>query len=104
MTTKRSTVQLNLPATLLSNSAQGDGVLRSSEHGDEATRVASELFDLACAAARLQSKEIAAICGVSRSLADKWRSVDARECPSLAQLLKLPITFQLALHRAMNQR
>lgn len=81
---------------------------RNSEQGPEAfaqsEQFASELLHEAFDAARLENKEIAHLCGVSVSLVEKWRSSEARGCPSFAQLLRLPPTFHLALHRAMNRR
>lgn len=71
---------------------------------DAAALVASELFDAACTQSGLITKEIAALCGVSESLVWKWRSSEARVCPSFAQLLMLPFRFHLSLIRAWNKR
>ncbi len=54
--------------------------------------------------AHLERKEIAHLCGVSESLVDKWCSVDQRGCPSFVQMLMLPPSFHLALHKAMNAK
>lgn len=89
--------------------SEHDGVsFRNSEQVGQALReseqLAVELLNAAFEAARLDNKEIAHLCGVSVSLVEKWRSTDARGCPSLAQMLRLPPTFHLALHRALNKR
>lgn len=75
---------------------------RTSEQAPDV--VASDLFDAACDLARLENKDIAHLCGVSVSLVEKWRSREARGCPSFVQMLKLPATFHIALFRVMNSQ
>ena len=74
-----------------------DPLFRSSEH------LAAEVLDGAFSAAGLTNKEIAHLCGVSVSLVEKWRSVEARGCPSFVQMLLLPPAFHLQLHRQLNR-
>ena len=89
--------QLSIPPMPLGNSEQPHGVFRNSEQD------AANLFNAACEEARLSNKDIAHLCGVSISLVEKWRSPDARGCPSFVQLLMLPPRFHLELHRALNK-
>lgn len=100
--------QLSLPPVPLRNSEQSEAVFRNSEQDDpvfrKAEQDASELFDRACTLARLENKEVAHLCEVSVSLVEKWRSREARGCPSLVQMLLLPPAFHLALHKVMNRR
>lgn len=93
-----------LGAAVLGNSEQRLAALRIQEHADDRHVLAASILDEAFRLANLESKEAAHLVGVSTSLVDKWRSVDERGCPSLAQLLMLPPTFHIALHRVMNRR
>lgn len=70
----------------------------------KAERDAAELFDAALTRAKLGNKEVAHLCGVSPSLVEKWRKADSPNRPSFVQMLLLPPSFQLELHRAMNAR
>lgn len=117
----RANVQLNLPPTEVRrseprepsfrepepssagrasfrNSEQNEAALGNSEH------IAADVLNTAFQNARLDNKEIAHLCGVSVSLVEKWRSTEARGCPSFAQLLMLPPAFHIELHRALNKR
>lgn len=89
--------------------------LRSSEPDADALRIAedrievanvakAEILSEAFAIANLDPKEIAHLCFVSRSLAEKWQKSDQRACPNLIQLLLLPPTFWVAIHRVTNRR
>jgi hypothetical protein len=111
----RANTQLNLPPAEVLNSEQHSTAFRKSEHDEAAFRIpeqavdassvlAAELFDAACTDAKLTSKEVAHLMGISESLVQKMRSTESRGCPSFAQLLKLPPSFHLALHRSMNRR
>jgi len=80
------------------NSEQDEMALRESEH------CAARLLDAAFRDAGLESKDVAFFCGVSTSLVEKWRSPEQRGCPSFVQMLLLPPTFHLALHRRLNKR
>ena len=90
----------------LRSSEQGSGAFRKSEQADEspAEQLAAELLDQALIDCGLSNKEVAHLCGVSVSLVEKWRSAEQRGAPSFVQLLLLPPSFHLALHRAMNRR
>jgi hypothetical protein len=46
--------------------------------------------------------EVAEILKVSRSLVDKWCSETEHSCPSYVQMFRLPVSFQLALHSALD--
>jgi DNA-binding transcriptional regulator YiaG len=70
----------------------------------KAEQLAAELLNDAFDRAQLENKEIAHLCGVSVSLVEKWRSREARGCPSFVQMLLLPPSFHIALHRSMNER
>lgn len=71
---------------------------------EQADVIAAQLFDEALKNARIPSSFVAAHLGVSESLVSRWRSPNYREQPSFAQMLRLPFSFQLGLHRAMNAR
>jgi hypothetical protein len=98
--------QLRLPPMPLRNSEPSGAGLRKEEplSVDDATRDASDLFDDALTTARLRNQDVAALLSVSESMVQKWRNPERRECPSFAQLLRLPLAFHLALHRALNRR
>jgi DNA-binding transcriptional regulator YiaG len=100
--------QLNLPPAELRASEQSSPSFRNSEQDIEALgkseQLAATFLNQALDAADLTNKEVAHLCGVSVSLVEKWRSTEARGCPSFVQLLMLPPTFHLELHRAMNRR
>jgi hypothetical protein len=87
-----------VPVEAFRRSEQDSDALRESE------QLAAEILDAAFIAACINNKEIADLCRVSVSLVEKWRSRDARGCPSLVQLLCLPTRFHIELHRAMNRR
>lgn len=74
------------------------------ERDADAYRASAELFDAACRRAQLDRKEIAHLLGISQSLVDKWASPNERACPSHPQMLRLPLSFHLALWWAMNRR
>lgn len=103
-----SHLQRSLPPMELRGSEHPGPAFRNSEQVEEALgsseRLAADLLNTAFSAAHLDNKQIAHLCGVSVSLVEKWRSTEARGCPSLVQILLLPPTFHLALHRAMNAR
>jgi transcriptional regulator with XRE-family HTH domain len=112
--------QLNLPPALLTNSSQEQDARTNSSRepaartncSEEAERLAALFFDeglreakdLAGAPAPISSKEVASLLGVSESMVNRWRSTNYREGPSFTQMLRLPLSFHLALHRAMNRR
>ena len=110
MPRSRSECQLNLPPSLLTNGSQ-EAALRTkrSQGADpltgrshEADRRAAALLDAAFQDARLTNAEIAYLCGIGESLVRRWRSPEYREQPSLGQLLRLPVAFHLALHKALD--
>ncbi len=92
----------------LGKSEPSDTPFRKSEQPNEAfgksEQVAAELLNEAFDRASLDNKEIAHLCGVSVSLVEKWRSTESRGCPSFVQMLMLPASFHLALHKAMNRK
>lgn len=104
----RRHVQPDAPRLPLRTSEQLKAELRNSEQPEpvcgKAEQMAAELLDDAIVRACLTNKEIAHLCGVSVSLVEKWRSTDARGCPSFVQMLLLPPVFHLSLHKAMNAR
>jgi hypothetical protein len=71
---------------------------------EEAAKASSEIFDEAIRAAKLTNKEVAHLLGCSASLVMKMRSPEDRATVSFAQMLRLPLTFHIELHRAMNRR
>lgn len=91
-----------------SGAGQRESTFRYSEHEPDACgnpeQLASQLFDEALTAARLTTKEVAHLLGISESLVQKMRSSESRGCPSFVQMLRLPPVFHLELHRAMNRR
>jgi len=97
--------QLNLPPSLLSNETQGSDVRpKSTQPDDDASILAAELFDQALTEARITNDEAAYLLGISASLVRRMRSRHARERASFVQLLRLPFSFHVALHRVMNRR
>lgn len=104
----RSQFQMNLPPVEVRGSEQPKATFRKSEQDAEpfgrSEQLAAKLLDAAFEAAGLDNKEIAHLCGVSVSLVEKWRSTEARGCPSFVQLLCLPPSFHIALHRQMNRK
>lgn len=105
----RANAQLNLPPSLLPKREHSDALLPKQEQQQqpsitECDAVAAQLFDEALTASGLSSQEVAYLLGVSESLVRKMRSVNCRENVSFTQLLKLPPSFHLALHRSMNRR
>lgn len=94
----RTSEQIKVP---FRKSEQPAPAFGNPEHVDA---LAAELLNAAFDAARLTNKEIGHLCGVSVSLVEKWRSPETRGCPSFLQLLLLPPSFHIALHRAMNKR
>jgi hypothetical protein len=105
--------QLQLPPMPLRNTEPGTPAFRSSEDATAAFHqaegdgyaIAALLFDQALRDPRcpMTNQEVAYLLKVSESLVQKWRSPGARACPSFAQMLKLPTSFHVALHRAMNR-
>ena len=95
------------PMELRKSEPSGD-LFRNSEHDPDGFRkseqFAAELLHEALKVAGLDNKDIAYLCGVSQSLVEKWRSTEARGCPSYAQLLCLPASFHIALFRLMNKK
>lgn len=85
-------------ASAFRKSEQAGESLGTSEH------LAAALLDEAMENAGLTNKEVAHLCDVSVSLVEKWRSTEARGCPSFVQMLCLPPAFHLELQRAMNRR
>jgi len=104
----RRHLQSDAPQLPLRTSEQLKAPFRSSERGADALsqseQIAAELLRAAFKRARLNDKEIAHLCGVSRSLVEKWSSTEQRGCPSFVQLLLLPPSFHYALHKEMNAR
>lgn len=70
----------------------------------EADLEASKLFDQAITDAGLSNKEVAYLLGKSTSLVHRMRSTEERERVSFSQLLLLPPSFHIALHRRLNHR
>lgn len=81
---------------------------RKAEHDtetlSESERMAAEVLDAAFIESGLTTKEAAHLCNCSPSLIEKWRSTESRGAPSFAQLLLLPLSFHVALHRALNRK
>lgn len=101
--------QLNLPPATVQNLSPLETSRKKVSATDlqaisEADRLAAELFDAALTHARISSTFVAVHLGVSESLVSRWRSPNYREQPSFSQMLRLPFSFQLGLHKAMNQR
>lgn len=100
--------QRSLPPMELRASEQPDATFRNSEHEADvlgkSEQLAALFLNQAIDRAGLTNKEVAHLCGVSVSLVEKWRSTEARGCPSFVQMLLLPPAFHLELHRAVNRR
>lgn len=100
--------QLSLPPMPVGKTEPSDAAFRKSEQADgplgKSEQLAAELLDEAFGCAGLANKETAHLCGVSVSMVEKWRSSEARGCPSFVQLLLLPPSFHIALHKSMNKR
>lgn len=71
---------------------------------DSADAEAAAIFDDALTGARITSKEVAALVGVSESLVNRWRSPNYREAPSFTQMLRLPVSFHWHLNKALNRK
>lgn len=84
------------------NQTQSETTLPKETH--DAQSLAAELFDEALREARIETGEVAYLLGISESLVRRMRSKDARERVSFVQMLRLPPTFHIELHRAMNRR
>ena len=97
----RSDSQLNLPPTPLQSVSSAPVERKKVSPADVD---AAALLDEALASARITSKEVAILADVSESLVSRWRSPHYSEAPSFGQMLRLPPSFHLALHRAMNRR
>lgn len=104
----RSSEQLKAGLRKSEPQSNSDAMFRNTEPSADACgkaeHIAAELLDDAFTRAGLTNKEIAHLCGVSVSLVEKWRSTEARGCPSFVQMLLLPPVFHLSLHKAMNAR
>lgn len=99
----RTNRQLNLPpAPLQTLSRKPES--RKKFSPDAADADSAVIFDEALSASGLTSKEVGLLAGVSESLVSRWRSPNYSEAPSFTQMLRLPIAFHLALHKAMNRR
>lgn len=98
--TKRSPLKAG-EASRAIRSQEGDPRTDGSPDPDAES---SRLFDQALQDARIETGEAAYLCGVTDSLVRRWRSSNYREQPSLGQLLRLPPSFHIALHRQMDKR
>lgn len=101
MKSARSHGQLNLPPSLLPNPSQSEPV--RSNPSQDAEALASTLFAQAMDDAGLTTAEVAYLVQHSESLVSRWRSPEHREQPSFAQLLRLPPSFHLALHKRLDK-
>ena len=97
-------IKAGLEAGSRVNGTQPGEVLAKDTQADEFHVLAAEFFDQALTDARLSSAEAAYLFGVSESLVRRMRQSHTRERVSFVQLLKLPPTFHIALHRRMNRR
>lgn len=93
--------QLNLPPTPLQSLSQDAD---SRKKVSQADIDAAQLLDAALEAAGISSKEVSILAGVSESLVSRWRSGNYTEAPSFAQMLLMPPSFHIALHRQMNRK
>lgn len=65
----------------------------------------SVCFDEAAIAAGLSNKAIAAAVGIaSDSMVTRWRNPEAKDCPSLVQVLKLGPDFARLMYRGFSRR
>lgn len=105
--------QRSLPPMELRGSESNSPALRKSESHSPAVGSSEEDAGYALGARLfvaalnhpkygLSRDEVAFVVGVSRSLVDKWCDESFKSCPSQVQLLRLPVTFQLALRDAMD--
>lgn len=119
----KTSVQQSFPPMPL-DKCSGDRVVRTKDskresartkdsgQPDNSTILAATLFDAALSNARdihgntkpITSGEVAHLLGVSESLVNRMRSVNYREGVSFTQMLRLPPSFHLSLHREMNRR
>lgn len=105
MSRQRSDSQGMLPPMEVRTSEGQAPTFRKPESTlDQAYALSADLFDAALTAANIPTSYVAAKLHVTDSLVHKWRSKDARACPSHVQMLQLPLSFHLALHRAMSCR
>jgi len=88
----------------LVNCSPSEPVRTKDTQPDPASMLASELFDAALTDARITSGEVSHLLKISESLVNRMRSANYREGVSFTQMLRLPVHFHLALHRAMNQK
>lgn len=95
-------LQVSTPTLPVRTSEQLKVPFRSSEQA-QPDALAAELLNAAFDAAGLENKQIAGLCCVSVSLVEKWRSAESRGCPSFLQMLLLPPSFHVELHKAMNK-
>ena len=110
MPSHKTNHQLSLGPVEVRRSDNASDAVRNSDSVEQAggnadkTANSAAILDEAFKSAGLDSKEIAHLCGVSVSLVDKWRSTTEDRAPSFAQMLLLPPSFHIALHRVMNRR
>lgn len=71
---------------------------------EQALEMAAEIFDESCIRAGLNNKFIAQHLGVSDSLVARWRLPHTKDRATVAQMLRLPGFFLLALHKVLGQR
>jgi hypothetical protein len=91
----------NGAAASFRKSESDDAAFQSSE--SDSARLSSALLKGSFDRAGLTPKDVAHICGVSRSLVDKWLDPDVISAPSFIQLLRLPPSFHLALNREVSK-
>lgn len=99
--------QLSLPPTEVQSLHSGAAAVKNPHPPadlaqEPAERLASRLFDAALTRACISSNFVALHLGVSDSLVAQWRQEQSPKLPSFGQMLRLPFTFQLALHKEMN--
>lgn len=95
--------QLSLGPLPLANETQAEPARPQSTH--EADALAADLFDGALLSADppLSTADVAYRLDISESLVRRMRSRDARERVSYAQMLRLPPSFHLALHKLTDR-
>lgn len=71
---------------------------------EQAEKLAADVFDEALIRAGIGTEEAGLIIGVSKATVSKWRSEHYQEQPTLAHLLRLPSTFQYAMHKVASRR
>lgn len=79
-------------------------VARTNHSDENPCTAASVLVDECITDARLDSKVVAQLCGVTTSLVNRWRSSNYDDSPSLAHLLRLPAGFHWALVKRLIRR